>query len=172
MFTISKESFARITGTELDHFLKHILVGDSWGVFLKITTVIESSSKRAIGLKLAIDPDLPSVANLELLTALRLCRDIGLVTDEAFNFANRLRSMRNELVHSGKVLNLSLDEIFKNADGPKYMKSLDEFVRIEGQSALDGAQQHQNALLFACVAYAALLAKALLQDDWLGASSA
>lgn len=167
MINIPKDSFLRITGIELDYFLKHVMAGDDWAVFLKLITTLEASCKRAIGLKLGIDPDLESVAEIEFFSALRLCRDASLIPEEAFGFANKARRLRNDLAHSGAVLELSIDTVRARKVGPNYLKGLDAFIRIEDHGAADNAQTHRNALMFACLTFVGYLASSLFGDSWL-----
>lgn len=167
MIEIPKNSFQRISGIELDYFFKHVMNGDDWAIFLKLVTMLEAASKRAIGIKLGIDPDLEAVGKLEFFAALRLCREANLIPEDAFNFANRARLLRNDLVHSGAVLELTVETVVARTDGSKYLKGLDQFVRIEQESATDSSKSHRHALLFACVVFVGHLAHALFDERWL-----
>lgn len=167
MISIKNTTFRKITGIEFVYFVGNAMKGDGWGVFLKLVTMLEASCKRAIGLKIGIDPDLESVGRVEFYAALRLCRDASLIPEEAFAFVNKARMLRNDLAHSGAVLELSIDTIMARVDGPKYLKGLDSFLQIEGCKAADDGTSHSNALLASCVAFVGYLAFSLFGESWL-----
>src|SRR5258706_16164525 len=98
---IKLDSFRTLTWCELNHFTSHIMRGDAWGTFMKLAAVIEASAKRAIALKLGTDPSSDGAMTLEFYNCLLLCREAKLISDQAFDFANRVRDVRNELAHSG-----------------------------------------------------------------------
>ena len=166
MFEISIANFKIITGTELEHFTSHVLRGDAWGSFLKLASTIEAASKRAIGIKLGIDPSLEAVARMEFYTALLLCRETELIPPSAFDFANYIRHVRNDLVHNGGMLNLDIEKLRGSAFFAKYKSRVEAFITIEGMSVVSSEQQHMNTLLVGCVGFISFLSKALFNDDW------
>jgi hypothetical protein len=171
---ISLGSFEKLTGATFDHFAAHVLRGDAWGSFLKMASLIEASSKRAIGLKLGLDPSSDGVGRIEFYSALVLCKETGLITREAYEFANYLRHVRNDLVHKGGILHLDIEQLRGITFFKKYRERVEAFASIQGVSLADGEQQHLNTLLVGCVAYLGLLSKVLFDEDWFqdGAQSA
>ncbi len=96
---ISIVGFEKLTGSDFTYFVTHILSGDAWGSFLKMASLLEASSKRAVGMRLGLDPSSESVGRIEFSSALLLCKETGLTSAEAFEFANYIRQVRNDLVH-------------------------------------------------------------------------
>ncbi len=137
------------------------------GSFLKIASLIEASSKRAIGRRLGIDPSSEGVGRLEFYSALVLCRDAKLITVEAFDFANYVRQVRNDMVHKGGILHLDIEQFGGSRFFQRYRARVDAFISIRGMKIDDGAREHLRTLLVGCIAFLALLVKALFNEDWL-----
>ena len=167
MFEISLTGFKVLTGLDLDHFTSQIMRGDEWGTFLKLATIIETSAKRALGLKLGVEPSAEAVLRIEFQTALALCKDARLTSQEAFEFANYVRRIRNHLAHNGDRLDLDIEKLRGSTFFNKYKGKIEAFVSIEGTKITDGHQQHLNALMVGCIAFISLLAKSSLNEEWI-----
>lgn len=153
MFTIKESTFTTITGLDMRHFAAHVGQGDAWGSFLKITAILEGSSKRAIGIKLGLDPNSEPVGHLEFFTALRLCREAKLISNEAFDFANYMRQVRNDLVHKSGQLNLDIETLRGKGFFQKYVARVESFVVIEDIRLTDGDKAHFTSLVAACISF-------------------
>jgi len=163
---IKIESFARLTGCDLNHFTDHVMRGDSWGTFMKLATLIEASAKRAVALKLGVDPASEGAMRIEFYCALLLCKEAKLISEEAFAYANYIRHVRNDMVHSGTTLDLDVGRLRGSDFFKKYQAKIEEFVSIQDAKIMDGLQQHLNTLFLGCVAFVSQLAKALLGEEW------
>lgn len=164
--SIRIESFQKLTGCELQHFLAHALRGDAWGTFMKLATTIEASAKRAIALKLGTDPASTAVMTMDFNNALLLCRDAHLISTTGYEFAKHVRKTRNLLAHNGGTLDLDLDRVL-GREFRKYQSAIEAFVSMENQKITDGVQQHVNALLLGCVHFVSQLATTLLGEQWI-----
>jgi len=164
--SIHLDTFKTITGIDFDYFAKHALKGDDWGSFLKLVSVIESCAKRAIGIKVGVDPELESVGRIEFATALLICRDASLISGEAFNFANELRQVRNGLAHKGGVLHLDVSAVLGTKHARRYPARVHGFIMLEGSSVTAGTKEHLNILFAGCVGFVAQLASGLFGENW------
>jgi hypothetical protein len=167
MVTVHIERFKIITGVSLEHFTQNILKGDSWGIFLKIASVIESSSKRAIALKKGLDPDSPASIKVKFSVSLIKCSELSLITKEAFNFADNIRKVRNDLVHKGNLLNLNIETMNGKEFNEHYIKMVNDFVSIQGFDISKNEKQHFDTLVMALIIFTGLISKELYQDNWL-----
>ena len=167
MIQINLENFKLITGIEFDHFFNHILKGDRWGNFLKVVSVLESTSKRAIALKTKIDPNSEAIGRIEFYNALQLCRELKLITEEAFAFANYLRQVRNDLVHKGFSLDLDIEKMKGTTFYKKYKDRIGQFVAIEGHDISNNDKEHFNTLIMGVCVFVSLINKELYGEDWL-----
>jgi hypothetical protein len=163
---IKIDSFKKLTGCDLDHFTAHVTRGDAWGTFMKLATVIEATAKRAIAMKLGADPNSEGVMRIEFYNALLLCNEAKLISNEAFAYANYIRHVRNDLVHSGGALDLNVEQLRGSAFFKKYQDKIEAFVSIQNTMITDGIQQHINTLLLGCVGFVSEIAKNLLGEEW------
>jgi hypothetical protein len=141
--------------------------GDAWGTFMKFVALIEASAKRAVALKLGVDPSSEGAMRMEFYNALILCKDAKLISDEAFAFANYMRHVRNDLAHNGGALDLDVERLRGASFFKKYEERIGAFVSLQGTKITDGVQAHLNVLLMGCVAFVSQLAKALLSEEWI-----
>lgn len=167
MITINKERFKSITGMDLIHFMDHILKGDSWGNFLKIASVLEVSSKRAVALKMNVDPKAEVISKIDFNTALLLCKEMKIITSEAFNFANHVRQVRNDLVHNGFTLNFDIEARKGTKYFKKYKSNITGFISIEGHDITTSEKEHFNTLVMGTCIFIGLISKSIYQDNWL-----
>jgi hypothetical protein len=163
---INIESFLRLTGCELDHFTANVMRGDAWGTFMKLAAVIEASSKRAIALKRRTDPSSQAAMKRKFFAALHLCHEEKLISGEAYDFADCVRDLRNELVHTGSRLDLDVERFTDAEYFRKYQEKVGAFVDVEKNKISDGIRQHLNVLLVGCVAFISQLAKNILGEEW------
>ena len=164
---ISIVGFEKLTGSDFTYFVTHILSGDAWGSFLKMASLLEASSKRAVGMRLGLDPSSESVGRIEFSSALLLCKETGLISAEAFEFANYIRQVRNDLVHKGGILHLDIERFRGAAFFKKYRARVEAFVSIQGKTVDGGEREHLETLLLGCIAFVGLLSKELLDEDWI-----
>ena len=169
---ISLSNFSKLTGCEFEHFSNHIMKGDAWATFMKIAAVVEATSKRAIAIRIGIDPSSEGAMRLEFHNAIVLCTEAGLISKEAFEFANYIRHVRNDLAHNGSSLDLDIEKLRGSQFFKKYQGKLESFAVIDGQRISDGPQQHINTLFLGCVVFINELAKSLLNEDWVVPSNA
>lgn len=166
-FNIKKESFEKLTGCDIDHIVEYVMMGDSWGTFMKISAMIETASKRALAFKLGIEPDCDSVMKISFYKSLVQCKEAGLISFEAYEFANTLREVRNGLAHKGGVLDLSIERLLGTEFFKKYVKQIQEFIVLGDTRITDDTQSHLNTLLMGYVAFVSMLAKSLLDEEWI-----
>lgn len=167
MVSVHLERFKTITGISFDHFAHNILKGDSWGTFLKIASVLESSSKRAVALKTGKNPDSQTSLSIKSSLALKKCFESSLITQEAFNFADNIRKVRNDLVHKGNILNLNIEKMNGTEFYNYYIKMVSDFVVIESFDIAKSEKQHFDTLIMAVAVYVGLISKEIYKDDWL-----
>lgn len=103
---------------------------------------------------------------MEFYNALVLCKDAKLISEEAFAFANYMRHVRNDLAHNGGALDLDVERLRGESFFKKYEERIGSFVSMQGTKITDGPQAHLNLLLMGCVAFVSLLAKELLEEEW------
>jgi hypothetical protein len=166
MIEVDKSNFLSITGVDIDVFFQRILKGDSWGIFLKITSVLETSVKRAIGLKLGLDPNNKYLGKQEFANTLHLCFELNMITKVSFDFVFKLIEVRNKLVHTNGQLKLDVKELQGEKFYLDYKKRVSEYISIEGQDIENGENQHMNFLLTGCIGFVGEISANLFKDDW------
>jgi len=163
---VKTDTYQKLTGVDLKYLVTNLSYGDAWGALLKVAFVLETTAKRAVAFKRGADPLSSSVRRIDFNTALTLCRDAKIISDEAFNFADYIRQVRNNLVHKGGVLHLDVHELRGTSFYRKYVNHIEGFVSIDGQSVINGDKEHINYLVFGANAFVADIAKSLFQEDW------
>lgn len=164
--TVHLESFEKVSGIRFEILIKRFDIKDEWATFLKIAAVLESSTKRAVGIKLGIDPNLESVRKQEFFNSLLICRDTKIIQQDAFDFVNRIRIIRNDLVHNIGELDLNIGKLQRDTkDFGTYKKVIESFIKIGEASITDSKRQHFDFLIGGCIGYVVTLSDNLFNRN-------
>src|SRR5262249_46372573 len=156
----------RLLGVDSEAWIARIGQGDPWSVFLKVSSSIEVVLKRAVALTEGGDPDDEEVTTSGSYKSLVACKDLGLIGDEGFAFANAVRKARNELVHAPQAFEFDLRAALGSAYA-EYYGAVDGFISIEGSDGIENAteQLHLNVLLMGAMWLFANLAESVLGSN-------
>lgn len=165
--TIKEVTFADIVGGNLNDILAGLFKGDDWGSILKVSSVLESVTRRAIAKKLGLPLNHKSMGKIHFAERLTLCYDLTLISKEAYEYANAIRELRNNLAHTGTELSLDIEKMKGQEFYKKYVSKLQGFVAIANQSAEDRGRGHKNTLVMCLITFIAQIAQSQYGEDWL-----
>lgn len=155
--SIQIPDYERVMGCAMEDWLFLSAKDDDWGFFLKIACLIEITTKRAVALSLGADPDTSSASEIPFYVAMRLCRETGIVTEEGFHFADKVRHLRNDLVHTGRIGSFKMDDVEGDKLLSNYRKAVRKFI-----PDLPNSSKEDGLMVDGLIAYAFDICEALI----------
>ncbi len=165
MLEINEQNFESISGMELILFLERVHTGDSWGRFLKIVSILETSTKRAIGIKLGLDPANKYLGKQEFMNTVHLCAELNIISNEARQFVIKLIEIRNKLVHTTGQLILDIQELQGEKFYKNYIKQTDNYVRVSNAKIDNGDSDHFIILITGCTHFINQISESLYPSN-------